>query len=148
MSHTKATQPGKRQLPLVNLLPIVHVNWSTQVKGKPFWYYCTFQKHMNSEVQKPTDIYIFRCPQSSEWTSQETRVYFNRLKRSWFVNCGFRTVLSVSLFRGLLLVIVIMIGDNKKCICEGGFWTPEWKSTVKETKAFLFSQWNTKYIVQ
>ena len=29
------------------------------------WVYCTFQIHMNSEVQKPTDVCIFRCCQSS-----------------------------------------------------------------------------------
>ena len=28
-------------------------------------YCCTFQKHANSKVQKPTDIWIFRCRQSS-----------------------------------------------------------------------------------
>ena len=27
--------------------------------------YYTFQKHANSEVQKPTDVCVFRCRQSS-----------------------------------------------------------------------------------
>ena len=43
------------------------------------------------------------------------------LKRSWFVICGFRSVLCVSLFQGSLLVIVIMIDGSEKRNCEGGF---------------------------
>ena len=35
-------------------------------------------------------------------------------KRSWFVICGFRSVLCVSLFQGLFLVIVIMIDGSGK----------------------------------
>ena len=27
-------------------------------------HYCSFHKHVNSEVQKPTDVYFFRCCQS------------------------------------------------------------------------------------
>ena len=42
-------------------------------------------------------------------------------KRSWFVICGFRSVLCVSLFQGSLLVIVIMIDGSDKHNCEGGF---------------------------
>ena len=34
---------------------------------------------------------------------------------------GFRSVLCVSVFQGLLLVIVIMIDSNKKYNHEGGF---------------------------
>ena len=34
---------------------------------------------------------------------------------------GFRSVLCVSVFQGLLLVIVIMIDSNDKCNHEGGF---------------------------
>ena len=53
-------------------------------------------------------------------------------KRSWFVICGFRSVLCVSLFQGSLLVIVIMIDGSDKHNCEGGFWTLEfaclWKA--------------------
>ena len=40
-------------------------------------------------------------------------------KRSWFVICGFRSVLCVSLFQGSLLVIVIMIDGSDKHNCEG-----------------------------
>ena len=31
--------------------------------------YCTFHKHTNSEVQKPTGVCIICCRQSSQWTS-------------------------------------------------------------------------------
>ena len=31
-------------------------------------YHCTFQKHVNSEVQNPTDVCVFRCRQSSKRT--------------------------------------------------------------------------------
>ena len=34
---------------------------------------------------------------------------------------GFRSVLVVSVFEGLLLVIIIMIDGSKKRNCEGGF---------------------------
>ena len=53
-------------------------------------------------------------------------------KRSWFVICGFRSVLCVSVFQGSLLVIVIMIDGSEKRNCEGGLWTLEfaclWKA--------------------
>ena len=39
----------------------------------------------------------------------------------WFVNGGFRSVLCVSVFQGLLLVIVIMIDSSEKRNCEDGF---------------------------
>ena len=42
-------------------------------------------------------------------------------ERSWFVICGFRSVLFVSLFQGSLLVIVVMIDGSDKHNCEGGF---------------------------
>ena len=42
-------------------------------------------------------------------------------KRSWFVICGFRSVLCVSVFQGSLLVIVIMIDGSEKHNCESGF---------------------------
>ena len=41
----------------------------------------------------------------------------------WFVIVGFRSVLFVSVFQGLFLVIVIMIDIREKRNCEGGFWT-------------------------
>ena len=34
---------------------------------------------------------------------------------------GFQSVLCVSVFQGLLLVIVIMIDGSEKCNCEGSF---------------------------
>ena len=38
-----------------------------------------------------------------------------------FVIGGFRSVLCVSVFQGLLLVIVILIDGSKKRNCEGSF---------------------------
>ena len=46
--------------------------------------------------------------------SGQTEVYFNGFKRSWFVICGFRSVLCVSVFQGSLLVIVVMIDGSEK----------------------------------
>ena len=85
--------------------------------------YCAFQKHANYEIQKPTDDYVFRCRQSSQRTSQKTKLYFNGFKRSCmgFAIGGFRSVLGVSVFQGSLLVIVIMIDGSEKRNCEGGF---------------------------
>ena len=53
--------------------------------------YCAFQKHPNSEVQKPTEVRVcvFRCRQSSGL---------------WFALGEFRSVLCVSLFQGSLLL--------------------------------------------
>ena len=55
-------------------------------------------------------------------------------KRSWFVICGSRSVLCVSLFQGSLLAIVIMIDGSDKHNCEGGFRTLEfaclWKAQL------------------
>ena len=65
--------------------------------------YCAFHKRANSEVQKPTDDWVFCC------------------RQSWFVIRGFRSFLCVSVFQGSLLVIVIMIDGNEKRNCEGGF---------------------------
>ena len=46
-----------------------------------YWFsYCSFHKHVNSGVQKPTDVCFFRCCQSSEQTSYETEVYSNAFK--------------------------------------------------------------------
>ena len=39
----------------------------------------------------------------------------------WFVIGRFWSVFCVSLFQGLLLVIVIMIDGSQKCICDGCF---------------------------
>ena len=32
-------------------------------------FYCAFQQHANFEVQSPTHVCVFRCRQSSQWTS-------------------------------------------------------------------------------
>ena len=49
----------------------------------------------------------------------ETLLY--GFKRSWFVICGFRSVLCVPLFQGSFLVILIMIDGSDRNNCEGGF---------------------------
>ena len=49
-----------------------------------------------------------------------------------FVIVGFRSVLFVSVFQGLFLVIVIMIDIREKRNCEGGFWTLEFACLWKE----------------
>ena len=54
-----------------------------------FIAHCAFQKHANSEVQKPTDVCVFRCRQSFKRTSWEKEDYF---KRSLFVIGGFQSV--------------------------------------------------------
>ena len=64
------------------------------------------------------------------WSQIKTLLH--GFKRSWFVICGFRSVLCVSLFQDSLLLIVIMIDGSDKHNCEGGFWTLEfaclWKA--------------------
>ena len=55
----------------------------------------------------------------TKWKAPKTLLH--GFKRSWFVICGFRSVLCVSLFQGSLLVIVIMIDGSDKHNCEGGF---------------------------
>ena len=57
--------------------------------------YCSFHKHANSEVQKPTDDCFLRCRQS-------------------------KVMAFVFLFQGSLLVIVIMVDGSEKRNCEGG----------------------------
>ena len=41
----------------------------------------------------------------------------------WLVIGGFRSILCVTVFQGLLLVIVIMIDGSEKRNCEGGLST-------------------------
>ena len=40
---------------------MIHMLWTVW----PHLTYCSFQKHVNSELQKPTDVSVFRCRQSS-----------------------------------------------------------------------------------
>ena len=79
---------------------------------------CAFQKHANSEVQKPTDDCVFRWRTSY---GQNFTLTGSKGHRLWFVIGGFRFVLYVSVFQGSLLVIVIMIDGSEKRNCEGGF---------------------------
>ena len=65
--------------------------------------YCTFQKHANSEVQRPSD------------NIQKVMVTL------WSVIGGFLSVLCVSMFQGSLLVNVIMIEGSEKRNWEGYF---------------------------
>ena len=52
----------------------------TSVKLTDFHY--AFQKQANSEVQKLTEVCVFRCRQLSQRTSQETELYLNGFKTS------------------------------------------------------------------
>ena len=46
----------------------------------------------------------------------------------WLVHGGFWSILCVSVFQSLLLVIILMTGGTN---CEGGFWTLEFGRFVK-----------------
>ena len=96
-----------------------------------FSSYCAFQKHGNSEVQKTTDIYVFRCHQSPLRKQNFTTTGLKG-HGLWFVISGFRSLLCVSVFQGSLLFIVITTGSSKKRNSEGRFWTSEfaclWKA--------------------
>ena len=67
-------------------------------------------------------------------------------KGSWFAICGFRPILSVSVFQVLLLVIVIMIDSSEQCNCEGSFWSLEfaclWKAQYLNCTLSIFSQYS------
>ena len=47
--------------------------------------------------------------------------FTSRVQKVMVCDCGFRSILCVSLFQGSLLVIVIMIDGSDKHTCEGGF---------------------------
>ena len=66
--------------------------------------------HVNSEVQKPTDVCVLHCRQLSQRISQETEVC------DWWIS-----ILFVSLFVGSLLVIVIMLTAAKNAIAKTAF---------------------------
>ena len=72
------------------------------------------QKTANSEIQKPADVLVYHCLQSSQRTSQETEGYLNRFKRPWFLICDWWISICFVcfLFQGSLLVIVIMINQS------------------------------------
>ena len=61
---------GQQDLPLDEegkymLVHVSHLEGVVVVHLISLWFYCTFHKHANSEVQKPTDDCVFRCRQSS-----------------------------------------------------------------------------------
>ena len=92
------------------------------------WYfflnYCAFQKQANSKVQKPTKVCVFRCHQSPQWTSQETELYLNGFKRSWFVICDWQILICFVCFCVSKFIdgkSVIMTEGSKKRNCEGGY---------------------------
>ena len=77
-------------------------------------FYCTFQKHMNSEVQKPTNICNLRCCWSSWQTSQKTEIYFHKFKRSQFVISDWWILIHFECFCVSLLVAC----SSKKHYCK------------------------------
>ena len=68
--------PTKVHIILTNLKCMFHCNPS---------YYCAFQKHVNSEVQKPSDNCIVLCHQSSLEDLLENRTLLKWFKRSGLV---------------------------------------------------------------
>ena len=97
------------------------------------WCYSAFHKHANSEVQKPTDDCVFRCVDhlNGPLRKQNFTLTGSKGHGSWFVIGGFGSVLCVSVFQGLLLVLVITIDGSEKRNCEGGFWTLEFACLSK-----------------
>ena len=69
---------------------------------------------------------------------------FNGFKRSWFVICGFRSVLCVSVFQGSLLVIVIMIDGREKRNCECSFWILDFACLWEAQYSNAVSHYRTK----
>ena len=66
--------------------------------------------------------YGFRCHQSSKWTSQETEVRCNQVKRSRLsvVIGRFQSILFVSIFQGSFAVAIVMIDSNENVFrCSG-----------------------------
>ena len=68
--------------------------------------------------------------------------------------CEFRSVLFVSVFQGLLFVIVIMIDGSEKRNYEGGFWTLQFrvrvfvKSAVKHLKLIFTCRFRVFIVFQ
>ena len=71
---------------------------------------------------QPT-VYVFRCRQSSKWTSRETEAHFSWVKRSCLsiVIGRFQSILFVSVFQGSLAVAIILIDSSEKPNRQLGF---------------------------
>ena len=85
--------------------------------------YCTFHKHVNSEVKSQAMIAFFTAVNHCNGPPRKQNFTLTGSKGQGlgFVIGGFRSVLCVSVFQGSLLVIVIMIDGSEKRNCEGGF---------------------------
>ena len=68
-------------------------------------------------------VYVFRCHQSSEWTSRVTEAHFSWVKRSRLlvVIDRFLSILFVSVFLGSLAVAIILIDGSEKPNRQLGF---------------------------
>ena len=116
---------------LMNLKQGKNENWlklKIIIAAENFIIFYTFQKHANSEVQKPTDSCVFRCCQSSKQTSWETEYYLNGFKSSWFVICDWWISMRVVCFCVSWFVACNHNFDwrqQKKQYCKGGFKTLE-----------------------
>ena len=75
-----------------------------------------FNNMRTLKFKPQTTVYVFRCHQSSKWTSLETEAHFSRVKRSCLsvVIGRFRSILLVSVFQGSLTVTIIMIDGREK----------------------------------
>ena len=70
--------------------------------------YCQILCIVLNTLQTLKEVWVFLFLQSPQQTSQETHVYLNEFKRSWFVIGGFLLVWFVSVcFKVQLLVIVL-----------------------------------------
>ena len=79
---------------------------STQGQGQPSTY-CNFNNMQTLTFKPQLTVYVFRCHQSSKWTSRETEVHFS------FVIGGFRSILFVSVFQSSLAVAIILIDGSE-----------------------------------
>ena len=80
------------------------------------------------KFKKPTDDCLFSLPSMILTDLLGNKPLLQQVQKVMvcdFVIGGFRSVLCVSVFQGLLSVIVIMTDGSKKRNCEGIFWTLE-----------------------
>ena len=95
--------------------------------------YCDFQERAKFKIRQLTFAFFSAVNHLSEPLRKQNFTYRGSKGHGlWSVIGGFQSILCVSVFRGSLLVIVIMIDGSEKRNCEGGFWTLEfaclWKA--------------------
>ena len=75
-----------------------------------------FKKDANSDVQNQTNGYVFHCHKCYS-VSGNNEALRKIIKRSsfWVVIGGFRSILSVSVFKGQIFVAITRIDGSVKC---------------------------------